>query len=66
MNSFFKRLMPASPESFARNRFLRFIQPLVSNPRLWRMRRRTVAGGAAIGVFFAFIIPFGQIPSATE
>jgi len=62
MNGFFKRLLPASPESFARNRFLRLIQPLVTNPRLWRMRRRAVAGGAAIGVFFAFIIPFGQIP----
>lgn len=62
MNAFFKRLMPASPESFTNSRLLRFVRPLAINPRLWRMRRKAVAGGAAIGVFFAFIVPFGQIP----
>lgn len=62
MNAFFKRLMPASPESFKNSRLLRMVRPLAVNPRLWRMRRKAVAGGAAIGVFFSFIIPFGQLP----
>lgn len=48
-----------------RSRLLRRFGPWLSQPHLWRMRRRTVAIGAAIGVFFAFIVPVGQIPLAT-
>jgi len=59
------RFMPASPQALASNRVLGRFEPWFSHPELWRMRRRTVAAGAAIGVFFAFIIPVGQIPLAT-
>jgi len=59
-----KRLMPASPEALTSNRLLRRFTPSLSQPDLWRMRRRNTAVGAAIGVFFAFIIPVGQIPLA--
>ncbi len=60
---FFRRLVPR-PESLARNRALAALAPFVRDPRLWRLSRRGVALGIAIGVFFGLLIPFGQIPLA--
>ncbi|MES2402114.1 MAG: DUF2062 domain-containing protein, partial [Pseudomonadota bacterium] len=37
----------------------------VLDPQLWRLRCEPVARGAAIGVFWAFAIPFAQILAAT-
>ncbi len=37
----------------------------VLDPELWRLRSEPVARGAAIGVFWAFAIPFAQILAAT-
>jgi uncharacterized protein len=34
---------------------------LLDRPWLWRINRRTVALGAALGVFFGFLIPIAQI-----
>jgi uncharacterized protein (DUF2062 family) len=56
-----RRLMP-TPESIAGNRWLRWLGPSVLHPRLWRLSRRGVAMGVAVGVFFAFITPIAQIP----
>jgi uncharacterized protein len=64
MKRYVTRLIPASPQALTRNRLLSRFEPWLSHPKLWRMRRRTVAAGAAIGVFFAFVIPVGQIPLA--
>jgi hypothetical protein len=33
----------------------------VLDPKLWRMHHESVARGAAIGVFWAFMLPVGQI-----
>lgn len=56
-----RRLMP-TPESIAGNRWLRWLGPSVLHPRLWRLSRRGVAMGVAVGIFFAFITPIAQIP----
>jgi uncharacterized protein len=62
MLDFFARFMPASPHELGRNRFIARFHPWLSHPGLWRMRRQSVAVGAAVGVFFAFMVPVGQIP----
>lgn len=55
------RLTP-TPESLAGNRWLRWLGPNLLHPRLWHRSRRGIALGAALGVFFAFIVPVAQIP----
>lgn len=54
-------LLP-DPDTLARNRWLRWLGPALHHPRLWHMSRRGIALGAAIGVFFGFLIPLAQIP----
>ena len=39
---------------------LRWLGPLIERPWLWRMDRRSVARGVALGMFFGLTIPFGQ------
>ena len=56
-----RRLLPTR-EAIAANRWLRWLGPSLLHPRLWHMSRRGVAMGAAVGVFFAFLIPIAQIP----
>ena len=58
-----QRWLP-SPEKVRSNRSLRFIAPLLERPWLWQISRRRVAAGAAIGVFFGFLIPLLQIAAA--
>jgi hypothetical protein len=43
------------------HRSLRWLGPLLKRPWLWHLDRRSVALGAAIGVFFGFMIPVLQI-----
>jgi uncharacterized protein (DUF2062 family) len=43
---------------------LRWLGPLLRRPWLWHLGRRQVATGAAIGVFFGFLIPVMQIAAA--
>ena len=60
-----RRLLPAR-SSLASNRWLRWLGPSLLAPALWRFSRRGVAMGVALGVFFGFLVPLGQIPlSAT-
>lgn len=49
------------PEDVRANRSLRWMGPLLRRPWLWQLTRRRVALGAAIGVFFGFLIPVLQI-----
>jgi uncharacterized protein (DUF2062 family) len=49
------------PEEMQANRSLRWLGPLLRRPWLWQLTRRRVALGAAIGVFFGFLIPVLQI-----
>jgi uncharacterized protein (DUF2062 family) len=50
------------PADMQAKRSLRWLGPLLRRPWLWHLTRRRVALGAAIGVFFGFVIPVGQIP----
>lgn len=58
-----RRLLP-SEESLRARRSLRWLGPLLRRPDLWHLSRRRVAAGAAIGVFFGFLIPVLQIALA--
>jgi len=49
------------PEQLQAKRSLRWLGPLLRRPWLWQLTRRRVALGAAIGVFFGFVIPVLQI-----
>lgn len=53
-----------TPESIRNNRWLRWLGPLLQQPRLWHFSRRGIALGLAIGVFFGLLIPVAQIPFA--
>lgn len=55
-----KRKMP-SREGMSRNRFLAPIAHRFSRSDLWSFNRRSVPRGVALGLFAAFIVPFGQI-----
>lgn len=58
-----RRWLP--PEDKLRTqRSLRWLGPLLRRPWLWHLTRRRVAMGAAIGVFFGFLVPVMQIAAA--
>ena len=54
--------MPADPQALARLPLLGPVAGRLADRNLWRLRRGTVAWGVAVGAFFAFAIPFAQIP----
>lgn len=58
-----QRWLP-SPETLRSNRTLSWLGPVLARPQLWHLSRRRVAAGAAIGVFFGFLIPVLQIAFA--
>lgn len=58
-----RRWIP-SEDTLNANPSLRWLGPLLRRPWLWQLTRRRVAAGAAIGVFFGFVIPVMQIAGA--
>lgn len=58
-----RHLIPTRDEA-RRHRALRWLGPLLERDWLWHLNRRTVASGAALGVFFGLMIPVGQMPLA--
>jgi len=57
----FRRWRLPSPEEVQSHRSLRWLGALLKRPWLWHLDRRSVAAGAAIGVFFGFMVPVLQI-----
>lgn len=55
-----RRQLPNAQE-LARQRWLRPVAHRISDHRLWHMNAEAVARGTAIGVFWAFAVPFAQI-----
>ena len=51
-----------SPDTVRQNRWLRWMGPILNNPRLWHFSRKGIATGMALGVFFGLLIPVAQIP----
>lgn len=43
------------------NRSLRPVAHLLRAPSIWHVSRRSVARGAAVGLFSAFVLPVGQV-----
>jgi len=56
----FRRYLP-DPHALREYRALRWMGPMLHDPRLWHVNRRGVALGLAIGVFFGLLIPVAQI-----
>lgn len=50
-----------SRDSLATHPWLKPIAHHVLDPKLWRMHHESVARGAGIGIFWAFVLPAGQI-----
>lgn len=57
------RLRAVLPDqaTLAAHPWLRPLATSVLKPQLWRLQHESVARGVAIGTFWAFVIPFGQI-----
>lgn len=51
-------------EALMANRWLKPIAHHLLEPRLWHLQHEAVARGAAIGIFWAFAIPFAQTVAA--
>lgn len=51
-----------SVDAIRANRWLRWLGPALQHPRLWRVSRRGLALGMALGFFFGLLIPLAQIP----
>ncbi len=60
---FLRRFLP-NPNSLKSHRLLAWMGSSLHHPRLWRISREGVARGIAIGLFFGFLVPVGQIPLA--
>jgi len=58
-----KKYLP-NPESLKNKKSLNWLGPMIHAPDLWHFNRHSVAGGVAVGAFFAFIIPVGQFIGA--
>lgn len=63
MIDWLKKRLP-TPEALRRQRWLRWFGPALFDSRLWHFSRRGVATGVAMGVFFGFLVPIGQMPLA--
>lgn len=50
-----------SPEKLAQHRWLAPIAHRLTEPGLWHAKTESLARGVAIGLFWAFVIPFAQI-----
>lgn len=55
-----KQSLP-TPELLATNRWLKPIAHRICEPRLWHLQHEGVARAVAIGIFWAFAIPVGQV-----
>jgi RNA polymerase-binding protein DksA len=56
-----RRLLP-TPDAVHAHRGLRWLGPALGHPRLWRWRRRGIALGVALGLFWGLLVPVAQIP----
>lgn len=51
-------------EVLAANPWLQPVAHRLTDPQLWRLQHEAVARGVAIGIFWAFALPFAQIVAA--
>ncbi|HAA46245.1 MAG: hypothetical protein XD36_0164 [Halomonas sp. 54_146] len=61
---FLQRYMP-KPDTIRKQRSLRFMAPLIADPGLWLLTRRSVANAFSVGMFCAMLpIPFQMVVAA--
>ena len=60
MRKWFKRISPER-EVLLASRWLRPVAHRLARPEIWHFNRRNVARGVALGLFFGFVLPVGQI-----
>jgi uncharacterized protein (DUF2062 family) len=61
---FIQRLLPHH-DKIREHKHLRIVRPLLDDPNLLHLNRRSVAGGVAVGLFFAWVpVPFQMVLSA--
>ena len=53
-----------TPDSLRSNRWLRWMGPVLADPRLWHFSRKGIALGVALGIFFGLLIPVAQMPAS--
>lgn len=53
-----------SRDRILKSRWVRPVAHRLSDPLIWRLTRRTVARGAALGLLMAFLVPIGQTLAA--
>jgi uncharacterized protein (DUF2062 family) len=53
-----------SREALSGHPWLQSVAGRLRDPRLWRLQHEALARGVAVGTFWAFVLPFGQIPVA--
>lgn len=59
-----KRLFP-NPQTIQQHPSLQFLGPLLNEPNLWHLNRRSVSRAFLVGVFFAFMpMPFQMVAAA--
>ncbi len=64
MKNFFKQRLPAVSKIKSHPN-LQFFGTLLHDPNLWHLNRRSLAGGAAVGLFFAFLpLPIQMLSAA--
>ncbi len=64
MKKIFKRLLPSASQMKSHPR-LQFLGKFLHEPNLWHLNRRTLAGGAAVGLFIAFMpVPIQMLLAA--
>ncbi len=59
LRSQLRRWLP-DPVTLRGQRGFAWMGPLLDRPWLWRVNRVAIARGLAIGMFFGFLLPFGQ------
>ncbi len=57
---FLKRLIP-NHKTLQKYRYLRKFNQCLTEPKLWYLNRKSVASGAALGLFISFMPIFGQM-----
>jgi uncharacterized protein (DUF2062 family) len=64
IKDFLSKYMP-DPDKIRNNNSLRFIRPLLDDPNLWHLNRRSVSKAFAIGLFWCCIpMPFQMVVAA--
>ena len=58
-----RRWLP-DPKAVLKHRWLAWLGPRLSHPRLWHINRRGMAMALSIGLFFGLMVPVAQIPLA--